>query len=137
MTSALPATAKDIRSIVTSLVDSELGTYTRPDGTTTKALYVVGRYQVPANWRVTGVECSIQEAPLLRSQPSVGTIRMTRTWVLTFVNYSHDSTLYSIQEKFERTFPTWVQATYLPPTDESYEQLTLRISDPVFMANLN
>lgn len=136
MTSALPATVKDVRSLVTTLVGDQLGVYTRPDGTTTPAIYVVGRQMVPSNWQVTGIECSIQEAPLTRTQPAVGSIYMTRTWVVTFVNYSHAATLYPIQEKFMRSFPTWVQATYLPPTDETYEQLTLRISDPVFMSNL-
>ena len=136
MTSALPATVKDVRTAVTTLVGDLLGTYTRPDGTTTPAIYVVGRQMVPANWRVTGIECSIQEAPTTRTSPAVGSIYMTRTWVVTFVNYSHATTLYPIQEQFERTFPTWVQATYVPPTDEAYERLTLRISDPVFLANL-
>ena len=136
MTSALPATAKDVRTAVTTLVGDLLGTYTRPDSTTTPAIYVVGRQMVPSNWRVTGIECSIQEMPTTQNQPAVGSIYLTRTWVVTFVNYSHSTSLYPVLEKFERAFPGWVQSTYLPPTDETWERLTLRISDPVFLANL-
>lgn len=128
-------TIPQLRQALLDLFGSQLGTYTLPDGSTQPALYVVGSQQVPPDWRVSGIECVLLNPPLIQDLGGVGTLKANRIWTVQFRCYDTDQNLGDIQLLAYRAWP-WVQPRRLPQTDDTYEQLTYELADPVLITPL-
>lgn len=126
-----PLGVPEVLAAIRRVVGDLIGTYRRPDSSTTPALYVVGRQDVPSNWTVEGVECVLSEVPEMRVEPGVGMVNQVRTWTIRFTNYGDDAAIATIQDRFHRTFPQRVDTTYLPSSAASFEQLTVRLTERV------
>lgn len=131
MGSSLP----QVRQSLLDLFGSQLGTYTLPNGTTTPAIYVVGPRQVRPDWRVTGIECVLLNPPLLQDLGGVGTLKANRVWTLQFRCYDTSKDLGGIQLLAYRAWP-WATPRSVPQTDDTYEQLTYELFDPVLIQPL-
>lgn len=120
-----------LRMELEGLLSSLIGTYTLPNGTTRPAVFVVGRQRVPADWKVSGAELTIQEVPEYENRDMVGDVMLVKIWPVRVINYSPfgaGSTLDEFQRRLLRTWPD-CSPVYQPATDVSYEQLDVRIRD--------
>lgn len=129
------STVPQLREALLELFGSELGTYTLPNGTTQPAIYVVGRTQVPADWRVSGIECVLINPALIQNLGGVGMLKAKRIWTLQFRCYDITKDLGAVQLLAYRAWP-WASPRRLPQTDNTYEQLTYELSDPVLITPL-
>lgn len=139
MAEAMPVVAgtcvPHLREQLLALFGSELGTYTLPSGATVPAIYVVGRHQVPSDWRVSGIECILNNPPVLLDMGGVGMLAANRIWTLQFRCYDTSKDLDAIQLLAFRAWPK-ARPRHLPQTDNTYEQLTYELSDPVLITPL-
>lgn len=124
-----------LREALLELFGSELGTYTLPNGTTQPALYVVGRTQVPPDWRVSGIECVLNNPPILQNLGGLGMLKAQRIWTLQFRCYDITKDLSGVQLLAYRAWP-WATPRGLPQTDNTYEQLTYELPDAVLITPL-
>lgn len=124
-----------VRQMLLDLFGSQLGTYSLPNGTTTPAIYVVGPRQVQPDWRVNGIECVLLNPPVLQHLGGVGTLKANRVWSLQFRCYDTSKDLGGIQLIAYRAWP-WAQPRHLPQSDDTYEQLTYELFDPVLIQPL-
>lgn len=129
--STLPA----LRQALLDLFGSELGTYVLPNGSTQPAIYVVGPRQVRPDWRVNGIECILINPPLLQGLGGIGALIANRVWTLQFRCYDTTKDLGAVQLLAFRAWP-WVTPRHLPQTEETYEQLTYELTDPVLIRPL-
>jgi hypothetical protein len=108
------------------------GYYTMPAGDRVPAVYVVGESQVPSDWVVTGIECTITDVPEIVSPGSIGAIVSFERWPVRFTNFGNrkgtrmPTSLLDINRRLARTFPR-DSATYMPRTEATYEALTVSI----------
>lgn len=63
------------------------GYYTRPKGPPIPAVFVEGTDLVPTTWNPHGVECILQEVPVISKSRSVGVSIGVETWEIRFTNY--------------------------------------------------
>lgn len=131
----LGATVSQLRQGLLDLFGSELGVYTLPNGSTQPALYVVGAQQVPPDWRVSGIELVLLNPPPFQNLGGVGMLIANRLWTLQFRCYDTTDDLSAIQLLAFRAWP-WATPRLLPATDDTYEQLTYELSDPVLITPL-
>lgn len=129
------STVPQLRQALLDLFGAELGTYSLPNGTTQPAIYVVGPRQVRPDWRVTGIECILSNPPLLQSLGGIGTLIANRVWTLQFTCYDTTKDLGAVQLLAFRAWP-WVTPRHLPQTEETFEQLTYELTDPVLISPL-
>lgn len=129
------ATVPQLRQGLLDLFGSELGVYTLPNGSTQPALYVVGAQQVPPDWRVSGIECVLLNPPPFQNLGGVGMLIANRMWTLQFRCYDTTDDLSAIQLLAFRAWP-WATPRRLPATDDTYEQLTYELNDPVLITPL-
>ena len=118
-------------AINTLLTDSPslLGIYTLPNGTTTPAIYVVGRQSVPSEWKVTGLEASVREYPERIPTAMVGTVKVMQTWEVVLVQYTPASTTLSTAiDRMVRRFPDAL-LRYTQKDDITYERCRFLIPD--------
>jgi hypothetical protein len=107
------------------------GYYTLPSGVRRPAVYVVGAQMVPSDWRVTGIETTIQDVPEDVSSPG-GSVISFEKWLVRFTNYgTRDGTtmpisMLDIRRRVARAFPQ-DSTTYMARTEATYESLTARI----------
>ena len=112
------------------------GYYTWPNGTRIPAVYVVGAAMVPSSWEITGIECTIEDVPEIRSPGSYNGVLSFETWNVRFTNYGNTqgtrrpTTLREISRRMARAFPR-DQVTYMARTEVTFEALTARISGAV------
>ena len=106
-----------------------IGLYTFPDGTQIPALYVVGRQGVPGEWKVKGLEVTIQEFPRLNPRPGVGTFQQRKEWTVVLVDY--DTASSNLDEAARRISRKWPDArfSFTPETDNVYGQYRIVIPD--------
>jgi hypothetical protein len=129
------ATLRQIREELLGIFGHLLGNYRLPDGTCQQAFWVVGegrgnRHRVPPEWKVEGIECTLNRRPEREHLGGLGSLVSIRHWTLTFVSYNPELSLESIDLLIYRAFPTSIRRAR-PPTDEMFEQLIVEISDPV------
>lgn len=129
------ATLLQIREELLGVFGHLLGSYRLPDGTCQPAFWVLGlglgnRHRVPPEWKVEGIECTLNSRPEREHLGGLGTLVTIRHWTLTFVSYDSAQSLDAIDLLIYRAFPTSIRRAR-PPTDEMFEQLTVEISDPV------
>lgn len=111
------------------------GYYTLPNGTRIPAVYVVGENMVPSSWKITGIECTIEDVPEIPRSFSVGTIVSMETWSVSFTNYGTNNgtkmplSMLDIRRRVARVFPA-DEAVYLARTEVTFESLKVRILGP-------
>jgi len=108
---------------------SLIGNYILPNGQAIPAVYITGTQGVPSDWRVQGLEVTMEEFPRRSPQAGVGTVISRKAWVVMLVNYAGGSTaLDDAVERLERRFP---DATFSPSpeTDVAYGQYRITIPD--------
>lgn len=113
------------------------GTYLLPNNRKAPAVYVVGGSMVPSNWRIRGIECTIDDVPSEIDGPGgpSGLIQFER-WGVRFTNYGSDEgtrmpmTMLDIRRRLARAFPE-ARVNYMPRTDATYEAITAQISGAV------
>jgi hypothetical protein len=62
-------------------------------------------------------------------------LKANRIWTLQFRCYDTDQNLNAVQLLAFRAWP-WAQPRRLPATDDTYEQLTYELNDPVLITPL-
>ena len=121
-----------LRETVTELLSASpnlIGTYTLPNASTLPAVYVVGRQSVPSEWKVKGLEVTIEEFPSVSPRAMVGKVQNNKQWAVVIVDYTtNSSALSQAAERMARRFPD-AQFSFRPETDVVYGQYRIRIPD--------
>jgi ribonucleotide monophosphatase NagD (HAD superfamily) len=121
-----------LRETVTELLSASpnlIGTYTLPNASTLPAVYVVGRQSVPSEWKVKGLEVTIEEFPSVNPRAMVGKVQNNKQWTVVLVDYTtNSSALSQAAERMARRFPD-AQFSFRPETDVVYGQYRIRIPD--------
>ena len=119
-----------LRETVTELLSASpnlIGTYTLPNASTLPAVYVVGRQSVPSEWKVKGLEVTIEEFPSVSPRAMVGKVQNNKQWAVVLVDYTtNSSALSQAAERMARRFPD-AQFSFRPETDVVYGQYRIRI----------
>lgn len=106
------------------------GYYTLPNGSFRPAVFITGAQQVPSNWLITGIECTIDDAPEDITSPG-GNVSI-ETWLVNFTNYgtkegtTMPTSMLEIRRRLARAFPR-DRVTYRSRTEATYEAITARI----------
>jgi hypothetical protein len=121
-----------LRDTITTLLAASpnlIGSYVLPDATKIPAIYVTGRQGVPSEWKVEGLEVTMEEFPRLSPRPGVGTFQKRKEWVVVLVNYDTSSAkLTEAVERMSRRFPD-ARMSPTPETDIVYGQYRIVIPD--------
>ncbi len=121
-----------LRETITELLTSApdlTGDYTLPNGSVIPAIYVVGRQSVPSEWKVKGLEVTIEEFPSISPRAMVGKVKNNKQWTVVLVDYTTNSTaIQSAAERLARRFPD-AQFSFANETDITYSQYRIRIPD--------
>lgn len=97
------------------------------------AVYVVGRQNVPSDWRPVGIECTIDEDPMPTPKPAYGMSYAVETWSFRFTNYGilegtqMPSSLLGILRRLPRVFPNG-SFTPTPRSEVAYQAISCRVS---------
>lgn len=122
-------TILELRNTLEVLLADILGTYTLPNGSTVPALYVDGRYGVPKDWKVDGLEASMRQYPSRRSRPLMGMVEMRKAWEVKLSQYSPSSeSMDDAVDRILRHFPD-TSLTGFPSSDREYQYARLIIPD--------
>jgi len=121
-----------LRDTITTLLSASpdlIGTYTLPNNSTIPAVYVVGRQSVPSEWKVKGLEVTIEEFPSTDPRAMVGKVLNNKQWTVVLIDYTTSSSALSqASERMARRFPD-AQFSFRPETDVIYGQYRIRIPD--------
>ena len=121
-----------LRETVTELLSASpnlIGTYTLPNGSTLPAIYVVGRQSVPNEWKVKGLEVTIEEFASVSPRAMVGKVQNNKQWTVVLVDYTTTSdALQTAATRIARRFPD-AQFSFRPESDVVYGQYRIRIPD--------
>ena len=121
-----------LRETVTELLSASpnlIGTYTLPNGSTLPAVYVVGRQGVPNEWKVKGLEVTIEEFASISPKAMVGKVQNNKQWNVVLVDYATSSNaLQTAATRMARRFPD-AQFSFRPESDVVYGQYRIRIPD--------
>ena len=118
-------------TIVTLLSASPnlIGSYTRPNGTTIPAIYVVGQKSVPTEWKATGLEVTIRQYPELLPEAGVGIVSVLQQWEVMVVQYNPDGKeIATAMDRMVRRFPD-ARVSFMPGNDIAYERCRFLIPD--------
>jgi hypothetical protein len=121
-----------LREVITSLLGAApnlIGSYTLPNNTTIPAIYVSGRQGVPSEWKVAGLEVTIEEFPRISPRAGVGTFQQRKEWVVMLINYTtNSSALGEAALRMSRRFPD-ARFSTVPESDVTYGQYRIVIPD--------
>jgi hypothetical protein len=121
-----------LRETITELLSASpnlIGTYTLPNGSTLPAVYVVGRQSVPNEWKVKGLEVTIEEFASVSPRAMVGKVQNNKQWTVVLVDYTTTSNaLQNAATRIARRFPD-AQFSFRPESDVVYGQYRIRIPD--------
>jgi len=121
-----------LRETITELLSASpnlIGTYTLPNNSTLPAVYVVGRQSVPSEWKVKGLEVTIEEFASVSPRAMVGKVQNNKQWTVVLIDYTtNSSALAQAAERMARRFPD-AQFSFRPETDIVYGQYRIRIPD--------
>lgn len=121
-----------LRTTVETLLSSSpnlIGSYILPTGASIPAVYVTGRQGVPGEWKVQGLEVTLQEFPRLNPRPGVGTFQQRKEWTIVLVDYDTNSDKLNLAA--DRISRVWTDArfSFLPESDTVYGQYRIVIPD--------
>ena len=120
-------TILELRNTLEVLLADILGTYTLPNGSTVPAVYVDGRYGVPKDWKVDGLEASVRQYSSPRSRPLMGMVEMRKAWEVQLSQYSPSSeNMDDAVDRILRHFPD-ASLTGFPSSDREYQYARLII----------
>jgi hypothetical protein len=121
-----------LRETITELLSASpnlIGTYTLPNASTIPAVYVVGRQSVPKEWKVKGLEVTMEEFPSVNPRAMVGKVENRQQWTIVLVDYTPaSSALNSAANRLARRFPD-AQFAFRAEDDITYGQYRIRIPD--------
>ena len=121
-----------LRETITELLSASpnlIGTYTLPNNSTLPAVYVVGRQSVPKEWKVNGLEVTMEEFSSVSPRAMVGKVQNNKQWTVMLIDYAtNSSALSQAAERMARRFPD-AQFSFRPETDIVYGQYRIRIPD--------
>jgi hypothetical protein len=121
-----------LRETISELLSASpnlIGTYTLPNASTLPAVYVVGRQSVPSEWKVKGLEVTIEEFASVSPRAMVGKVQNNKQWTVVLIDYTtNSSALTQAAERMARRFPD-AQFSFRPETDVVYGQYRIRIPD--------
>ena len=121
-----------LREVVTELLSASpnlIGTYTLPNNSTLPAVYVTGRQSVPNEWKVKGLEVTIEEFASVNPTAMVGKVKNNKQWTIVLIDYTTNSNaLQAAAERMARRFPD-AQFSFRPESDVVYGQYRIRIPD--------
>ena len=121
-----------LREVVTELLSASpnlIGTYTLPNGSTLPAVYVTGRQSVPNEWKVKGLEVTIEEFASVNPTAMVGKVKNNKQWTIVLIDYTTNSNaLQAAAERMARRFPD-AQFSFRPESDVVYGQYRIRVPD--------
>lgn len=119
----------ELRQTLEALLADIIGTYTLPNGTDIAAVYVDGRYGVPKDWEVTGLEVGIKQYPARTSRPLMGMVEMRKSWEVRLSLYNPASEAMEVAvDRILRHFPD-TNLTGFPSSDRGYQYARLIIPD--------
>lgn len=106
-----------------------IGSYVLPGGSSVPAIYVVGRKSVPTEWKVTGLEVTIEEFPRILPSPALGKFKRRQEWMVVIVNYdTTSSNLTTAADRIAARFPD-AKLSFSPESDIAYGQYCIAIPD--------
>ena len=92
-------------------------------------MYVVGRQGVPNEWKVKGLEVTIEEFASISPRAMVGKVQNNKQWTIVLVDYTTSSNaLQAAATRMARRFPD-AQFSFRPESDVVYGQYRIRIPD--------
>lgn len=113
------------------------GSYTLPSAVKIPAVFVVGAAMVPSDWRISGIETTLDDVPSEIDSPGTASgLLQFEKWGIRFTNYgTKDGTempvsMLEIRRRLARAFPR-DRVTYMPRTESTYEAITAQISGAV------
>lgn len=122
-------TIKQLRDTIEALLAGIIGSYTLPNGTQIAAVYVDGRYGVPKDWKVNGLEAAIKQYPSRRSRPLMGKVEIRKAWEVRLSEYNPFSeNMDEAVDRILRHFPD-TSLTGFPSSDREYQYARLIIPD--------
>jgi len=118
-----------LRQTINALVNNLIGAYILPNNTQQPAFYVEGKYGVPKDWKVTGLEVVIRQFPEISSRPMVGTVRKAKLWEVMLSQYAPASE--NLEEAIDRIVRHFPDATVrnFPSSDREYQYARIVIPD--------
>jgi len=123
-----------LRDTITTLLSASpnlIGFYTLPNNSTIPAVYVVGRQNVPKEWKAKGLEVTIREFPERLPSPMVGVLSVNQLWEVVLVQYTPNSDTLSLAiDRMLRRFPDCTPR-YFPGDDIAYERCRIIVPDRV------
>jgi hypothetical protein len=129
----LGTTLPQLRASLAALFADHLGVFTLPDGQQVPAIRARPK---PKDWKVQGIELTIERSPsrvLLAALGGPMTVR--RIWRLQFRQFDPEGSLDPVRVLALQAVPHLV-VSHLPATDDTFEQLTLELPDPVLIPPL-
>ena len=121
-----------LRSTITTLLSGSpnlVGLYTLPNGTKIPAIYVTGRQGVPPEFKVEGLEVTMEEFPRLNPRAGVGTFQQRKEWTVVLVDYDTSSNkLNEAAQRISSRFPD-ARFSFMPESDIVYGQYRIVIPD--------
>jgi hypothetical protein len=121
-----------LREHVTEVLSASpnlVGEYTLPDGTRIPAIYVVGRQNVPQEWKATGLEVIIREFPERSPSAMVGMVKVVKMWEVQLAQYTTSEGNLSVAiDRLISRFPD-AAIRYMPGGDIVYERCRIMIKD--------
>ncbi len=118
----------ELRQLLSFSTGGYLGTYTLPDSSVIKALYVTPP-QVPKTWKINGIELVIERTPSFNTSPMLsGRVFVQKNWRAIATSYDAEQTLDNVIDGIFRIFPT-VNIVHVPQTDDDWERATFTMPD--------
>lgn len=128
----------EVNGITLRAVEEWPGYYTTQANDVIPAVWVAGERMVPKTYKISGIECVIEDVPKTRNLPYTGSIISVERWPVKFTNYGYkngttmENTLYLIQRRLISCFPA-DEIEHNSRTELTYETLTIRISSTALL----
>ena len=118
-----------LRQTITALIGELVGSFVLTSGVKQPAFYVDGKYGVPKEWKVTGLEVVMRQYPEIASRPMVGTVQKTKLWEVMLSQYAPASE--NLEEAIDRIIRHFPDATVrnFPSSDREYQYARIVIPD--------
>lgn len=118
-----------LRQTITVLIGNLAGSYVLPNGTKQAAIYVEGKYGVPKEWKIEGLEVVMRQYPEILSQAMVGTVRKTKLWEIMLSQYEpSNENLEPAIDRILRHFPDATIRNF-PSSDRGFQYARIIIVD--------
>lgn len=125
-------TAIELKTIITTLLSDDLGTFTTSTGKTYPAIRITPP-RIDPKWKVTGLQVSIYANPDSKgTEPLTGEKLERQWWNLDLVQFDDKKTTQVAIDKIKSYFPR-VTVRVKSPTTDSFESAFISIYIPTFL----